>query len=102
MKRQFGLLLFRLLLASGVACALPLSHLMWGETYPGDGQRGFGFLIVFLGIGLVAGLLHGALGSLGQFLLRKSRPFYTMVVDIGLFVLFVAVLIHGGITAHYD
>jgi hypothetical protein len=101
MKRHILLALFRLLLAVGVIYALPFSHTKWGETYPGDGQQGFGFIIVFILIGLVAAAVFVGLGSLVQFLLRKRPVRLTVFADLGLFLIFAGVLIYGGVTARY-
>jgi len=67
MKRHILLVLFRLLLAPGVVYALPVSHLKWGEHYPGDGQQAFGFIIMFFVVGFAAAAVFIGLGSLGQF-----------------------------------
>jgi hypothetical protein len=101
MKRHILLALFRLLLAPGVACALSFSHAQWGERYPGDGQQGFGFLIVFFVIGLAATAVFVGLGSLGQFLLRKRSARFTVFTDLALFLVFAGVLIYGGVSAKY-
>jgi len=101
MKRHVTLILGRLLLAAGVVYALPFAHMKWGENYPGDGQQGFGFIIVFLLIGVAAAALYLGLGSLAQFLLRRRAIRYTVLVDLGLFVLFAGVLVCGGVTARY-
>jgi hypothetical protein len=102
MKRHVLLALFRLLLAAGVVYALPYSHSQWGESYPGDGQQAFGFIIIFTVIGLAAAIVFVGLGSIGQFLLRRRTARFTMFADLGLFLLFVGVLIYGGITAKYN
>jgi hypothetical protein len=101
MKRQFVLILIRLLLAILVVCALPFSHLTWGEKYPGDGQQAFGFVMTFAVIGIAAAALYFGLGSLSQFLLRRRAVRYSLLVDLGLFVLFAGVLAYGGVTARY-
>ncbi len=102
MKRHIMLALLRVLLAVGVVYALPLSHAQWGETYPGDGQQGFGFIIIFMIVGLVAAALFVGLGSLGQFLLRRRPARLTVFTDLALFLLFAGVLVYGGVTARYS
>jgi hypothetical protein len=88
--------------AVGVFIALPLSHLHWGESYPGDGQKSIGFIMIFMVIGSLAAILFVALGSLAQFLLRKRSSLYTALVDVGLFVAFAGFLVHAGVTAKYS
>ena len=101
MKRNNSVALLRGILALGVVFALPFSHLMWGKPYPGDGQEAFGFLIIFTFIGMVAAVVFGGLGTLGQFLLRRRETRLTVFVDIGLFLLVSGVLVYGGIKAKY-
>ena len=102
MKRHISLALFRLLLALGLVYALPLSHAKWGEEYPGDGQQGFGFIIIFFVIGLAAAVVFVGLGSLGQFLIRKRSARFTVFTDLTLFLVFAGVLIYGGVSARYN
>lgn len=102
MKRHTLLALLRLLLAVGVLFALPFSHLQWGESYPGDGQQAFGFIIIFTVIGFIAAAVFVSLGTLGQFFLRKRPARLTVFTDLGLFVLFSAVLVYEGVTAKYN
>ena len=102
MKRHILHAVLRVALAVGVLIALPFSHMQWGEPYPGDGQKAFGFIAIFVVIGLVAAVLFVALGSLAQFLLRKRSPLYTVLVDVGLFVAFAGALVYGGLTAKYS
>ena len=102
MKRHIMLAALRGLLAVGVLMALPVSHLKWGQPYPGDGQQAFGFIVIFFGIGLGAAFLFFVLGSLAQFVLRKRLARCTMFADLALFLLFVGILIYGGVTAKYQ
>ena len=95
------LILVRLLLAMVVVCALPFSHVTWGERYPGDGQQAFGFVMAFAVIGMAAAVLYFGLGSLSQFFLRRRALRYSLLVDLGLFILFAGVLVYGGVTARY-
>lgn len=102
MKPPILLFQLRLLLASCVVFTLPFAHSQWGETPSGDGQVAFGFLVIFGLIGFAAAALFLGLGSLGQFLLRKKAPRFTIFSDLTLFLLFAAVLIFGGVTAKYN
>ena len=101
MKRHVLHAVLRLAMAVGVFSALPLSHLHWGEPYPGDGQKSMGFVMIFMVIGHVAAILFVALGSLAQFLLRRHSSLYTALVDVGLFVAFAGALVYAGVTAKY-
>jgi hypothetical protein len=80
---------------------MPLAHLQWGNSYPGDGQQASGFIIVFAAIGLVAGAIFLLIGSLGQFLLRKRPLPFTVLADLGLFLAFAAVLVLAAVSARY-
>jgi len=102
MKRHILSALFRLLLAVGVVYALPFSHAKWGESYPGDGQQAFGFIIVFMLIGFVAAVVFFGVGSLCQFLFRKRPVRFTVFTDLVLFLVFAGVLVYGGVTARYQ
>ena len=99
--KPLGLILVRLLLAMLVVCALPFSHVTWGERYPGDGQQAFGFVMSFAVIGVAAAALYFGLGSLSQFFLRRRAIRFSLLVDFGLFVLFAGVLAYAGVTARY-
>lgn len=99
--KHFVLILVRLLLAMVVVCALPFSHVTWGERYPGDGQQAFGFVVAFAVVGMAAAALYFGLGSLSQFLLRRRALRYSLLVDLGLFILFAGVLVYGGVTTRY-
>jgi hypothetical protein len=101
MKRHILHAVFRIALAVGVLIALPFSHLQWGQAYPGDGQRAFGFIVIFVVIGFVAAVLFISLGSLAQYLLRTRSPLYTVLIDVGLFVAFAGILVYAGLTAQY-
>jgi hypothetical protein len=101
MKRHILLALLRMVLAVGVVCALPLSHSKWGEPYPGDGQQGFAFFIIFTLIGMVAGLSFVGIGSLAQMLLRRRKARVTVIADVALFLFFAGVLAYAGVTAKY-
>jgi hypothetical protein len=102
MKRHLLLLLFRVLLSLGVVYALPFSHAQWGEEYPGDGQEGFAFIIIFLAIGCLAALFYLVVGSIGQHLWRRRPARVTVIVDAVLFAVLAALLVYGGVTATYQ
>lgn len=99
--RHIQLLLLRLLPAAGVVLSLPLSHALWGTSYPGDGQQEFGFIIIFTLIGIGAAALFYLLGSLGQFLLRRRPTYLTILTDLSLFCIIAGSLIYSGVTARY-
>ena len=101
MKRHVCLALVRLALAIILALALPLSHAQWGETYPGDGQNGFAIVIAFMLIGLAVGAVFFGTGSICQFLFRKTSACLTLLIDVGLFLVFGGILVYGGVTAKY-
>ena len=100
-KRHVLLAIFRVLLALGIVYALPFSHARWGAPYPGDGQQAFGFVVIFILIGLLAAAVFVGLGSLGQFLLRKRAARFTAFADAALFLVFSGFLILGGVSARY-
>lgn len=102
MKRHLPLVLLRMLLAIGVAVALPYSHEKWGETYPGDGQQAFGFIIIFAAIGVGAAALFLLFGSVAHYHLRRKRVRMTLFTDLALFILFAGLLVYGGVTAKYS
>ncbi|MCC6123825.1 MAG: hypothetical protein IT426_02600 [Pirellulales bacterium] len=102
MKRSILLLLWRFLFAIGITFSLPVSHMFWGETYPGDGQKAFGFIIIFFVIGSGIATLYFAVGSVLQYLLRLRPSWQTFLADMAIFVAISVVLIYGGITASYD
>jgi hypothetical protein len=99
--KHFVFILVRLLLAMVVVCALPFSHITWGERYPDDGQQEFGFVMASAVIGVAAAALYFGLGSLSQYFLRRRALRYSLLVDFGLFILFTGVLVYGGVTARY-
>ena len=101
-ERHLSLTLIRVVLGTCVMLALPLAHAHWGESYPDDGQHAFGFIIIFLLIGVVAACLYGALGSLAQFLLRARAPLFTLLVDVALSTTFAGLLVYAGVTAKYS
>ncbi|MCR6475233.1 hypothetical protein NU688_03605 [Variovorax sp. ZS18.2.2] len=92
---------FRSVLALCVAVALPLAHVEWGESYPGEGQKAFGMLLVFYLIGMCAAFVYFIIGTVAQILLRRRPPKASLILDIGLAMLLGLVLAYGGITAHY-
>ena len=85
-----------------VAAALPVSHTMFGEHYPGDGQQAFGFIIMFGVVGFVAAFIYLATATLAHFIVRKKSLRARLWVEVGVFAVFIITLVYGGITAHYS
>ncbi len=102
LKRHITLAVLRGLLAFGLIYVMAFSHSKWGEAYPGDGQQGFGFIIIFIVIGIAAASLFFVLGSLAQFLFQRRPIRYTVLADVLMFLMFVGVLVYAGATAHYS
>jgi|ERR1043166_882698 MFS family permease len=107
-RADSGLLFFLTLLVGRavgmafVAAALPVSHWMFGENYPGDGQQAFGFLIMFSVVGVVAAFIYLAVATLAHFMVRKKSLQTRWWVEAGVFAVFVIALVYSGITAHYS
>jgi hypothetical protein len=102
MKQHSLLALLRLALAVPIAYAMPMSHSQWGQSYPGDGQQAFGFVIIFGVISIVAALVFLFVGSLAKIFIRRRAPRYTAITDLVLFALFTGVLVYAGVTAKYS
>ena len=85
-----------------VAAALPMAHETFGETYPGDGQQGFGFLIMFGVVGFGAAFVYLITATLAHFIVRKKTLRTRLWVEAGVFFTFVGTLIYAGVTAHYS
>ena len=85
-----------------VAAALPVSHWMFGENYPGDGQQALGFMIMFGVVGFVAAFIYLAAATLAHFIVRKNSLGTRSWVEVGVFAVFVITLVRAGITAHYS
>ncbi|QNA88013.1 hypothetical protein G4G28_05105 [Massilia sp. Dwa41.01b] len=92
----------RLCLAISLAGVLPLSHLWWGETYPGDGQHAFGALVFMAMIGLGIAVVFFVVGSAVQFALRKRKHRRAILTDLVLWTLLAGVLTYAGISARYS
>lgn len=101
MNRHKGLILLRILLAIIILGALPCSHIMWGEPYPGDGQKAFGMVVMFTLIGTGCGSVYFGIGTAMQYLLRHKQPHWTAASDFAAFVVLAVILVYGGITAQY-
>ena len=104
-KRDFGFFYFLAARAIGmalVAAALPMAHETFGETYPGDGQQGFGFLIMFGVVGFGAAFVYLITATLAHFIVRKKTLRTRLWVEAGVFFTFVGTLIYAGVTAHYS
>lgn len=90
----------RLALALCVAIAMPLAHVEWGESYPGEGQKAFGMLLVFYLIGMGAAFVYFIVGTVVQ-IFRRRPPKASLILDICLAMLLGLALAYGGVTAHY-
>ena len=85
-----------------VAAALPVSHTTFGETYPGDGQQGFGFIIMFAIVGFGAAFAYLVAATVAHFLVRRKALRTRLWVEAGVLLAFLGTLIYAGITAHYS
>lgn len=81
---------------------MPMSHAHWGQSFPGDGQQAFGFVIIFGVISIIAAFVFFFAGTLAQIVFRRRPPRLTVLTDIALFVLFAGVLVYAGVTATYS
>jgi hypothetical protein len=103
-QKDFGLLFFvgaRLAGILLVAAALPFAHVMFGETYPGDGQQGFGILIQFGLIGVAAAFAYVVIATIGHFVVRKRSLRAKLWVEAIIFLVIFLALAYAGVTAHY-
>ena len=92
------LLVVRIVGMGSVAAALPVSYILFSRQYQGDGQQVFGSLIMFGVVGITAAFIYLAVASIGHFIVRK-KPFMTQCrVEVGIFLLFIVVLVIGGVT----
>ena len=96
------LVLIRSVGAVLIALSLPFAHATWGETYPGDGQQAFGFIIIFMLIGIGAGILYFVSASVLHFLLRRKKFQWILLCDVALISILVLFLIYAGVTAKYE
>lgn len=94
-------IVLRLALALCVAIAMPLAHVEWGESYPGEGQKAFGMLLVFYLIGMGTAFVYFIVGTVVQIFLRRRPLKASLTVDICLAILLGLALAYGGVTAHY-
>jgi MFS family permease len=104
-KRDFGFLYFLAARFVGmvlIAAALPVAHATFGESYRGDSQQGFGFLIMFGVIGFGAAFVYLISVTIAHFLVRQRSLRTRLLVEAGVFLVFLITLIYGGITAHYS
>lgn len=98
---NFLQILLRLVLALLIALALPISHNIWGDPYPGDGQKGFGVLMMLAVYGMGIASAYVVVGTIGQFFLRRKAFRISLLLDISLFALIALILVIGGVTAKY-
>jgi len=85
-----------------ISVALPLAHEYWGEEYPGDGQQGFGFIIIFLMIGIGVGAFYIVLATVLHILLRNKRFRWALLCDSVLIAVLVLLLGYTGVTVQYQ
>jgi len=85
-----------------ISVALPVAHMHWGEDYPGDGQRAFGFIIMFLMIGIGVGAFYIVLATVLHILLRDKRFRWALLCDSVLIAILVLLLGYAGVTAQYQ
>ena len=102
MTKHILMVVGRIVAALVVCCSLAYSHMKWGEPYPGDGQQAFGFLLVFMVIGLVAAVVYFVLGCTLHFFFRKRRALYVLLSDSLLFAIFAGLLVFAGVAATYS
>ena len=98
------LIVVRLLLAVGVAAAMPVAHLWWGhspEAAGVDGPVAFVFVVAFLGIGIAFAMAFVAVGSIAHWFLRR-RLRAVRWIDGALGVAMVALLIWAGMSVTYS
>ncbi len=93
--------MLRLLLLIGIIFALPISHVLYGEPYPGDGQSGFGFIMIFGFVGVIAGIVFLALSALARYFFKERGWKPSLLPEIILFLIMAGYLIHTGIKAEY-
>ena len=85
-----------------IARSLPYAHGAWGETYPGDGQQAFGFIVVFSLIGIGVGIFYFLSASVLHFLLRRKRFRWALLCDLILITILALLLGYAGVTAKYE
>ena len=85
-----------------VAAALPVAHTTFGESYPGDGQQGFGFIIMFMVVGFGAAFVYLIAATIAHFIVRKRTLRTRLWVEAGVLFTFIGTLIYAGTTAHYS
>jgi hypothetical protein len=100
--REICLLAARLLMAVAVVYAMPISHMRWGNPYPGDGQGGFGVILGMAVIGGFAALVFVVAGTHMQTVLQKRAFWVTLISDVLLLLIFAGGLAYLGVTAEYQ
>jgi hypothetical protein len=105
MKKDFGFLYFLMARLVGmllVAVALPAAHSIFGVSHLGDGQQEFGFVILFMIVGGGAAFVYLITATFAHFLVRKKSLRTKLLVEAGVFFVFLIALVYGGITAHFS
>jgi hypothetical protein len=100
-QRHIALVVLRGLLCIPLARALSAAHEKWGQPYPSDGQQAFGFIVIFMMIGLVVAAAYFVLGCAIQYLLRKRVALWTVGFDVVMALILGGTLVHMGMTAKY-
>jgi hypothetical protein len=85
-----------------VAATLPFSHASFGEHYSGDGQHAFGFIIMFVVVGLGAAFVYLFTATLIYFFIRLKSFRIRFWTEFGILLGFILLLAYAGITAHYS
>jgi hypothetical protein len=98
----FGLIVLRMAGMVLLAVAMPLAHETFGEIYPGDGQQGAGFFIMFCMVGFASSILYMITATIAHFLVMKKSLPVKLWVETAVLLVFVSVLAGLGITAHYN
>jgi len=102
MKKHVGLVAIRLLLAFLISKTLTFAHVHWGETYPGDGQEAFSFVIIFMLLGLAIAVTYFVVGCIVHAVLRRKTMVTVLIVDVIMALALISVLAVCGIKAHYE
>lgn len=102
MKKHIGLVAIRLLFAFLISKALAFSHVNWGEAYPGDGQKAFGFVVAFALIGIAVAVVYLVVGCIMHAVLRNKTMRTVLLVDVIMALTLISILALCGVNAHYD
>jgi hypothetical protein len=101
MNRHFVLILGRILSALLVIIALPVTQMVAGAVFRGDGQLKTNLFIPLTFIGLGAGAVYMATGCLFHRRLRRRRTKTLVYTEMILLGLFLGLLTFVGVSAQY-